>query len=103
MLTLYRAQFRSNLAEHISKLNPIANQQLNATQMGMGAKFGAAVGFSNFSTAGLKEMAFRLERQAFVLGFNRMMWVMFFCSSLALIPVYFLRTKSPLKGPVDAH
>jgi DHA2 family multidrug resistance protein len=44
----------------------------------------------------------RVQHQAFVQGFDHMMWFMVFAFSLALIPLYFLRAPAHL-GPVDAH
>jgi len=103
-LTIYRAQFYGTLSSHISRLDPAASQQLNLIQGGLGAKFGNEVGIAASPTlATVKEMYFRVVREAFVLGFERVMLTIFFITALALIPIYFLRTKGPVKGPVDAH
>lgn len=45
---------------------------------------------------------YRVQHQAFVQGFDHMMWFMVFAFALALIPLYFLEPPAHL-GPVDAH
>jgi DHA2 family multidrug resistance protein len=45
---------------------------------------------------------YRLERQAFVVGFDHMMWVMAIFFALAVVPLYFLKPPDHL-GPTDAH
>jgi MFS transporter, DHA2 family, multidrug resistance protein len=48
---------------------------------------------------------YRLQRQAFVIGFDHMMWVMAIGFSLAIIPLYFLKPL-PFQGKrpaMDAH
>jgi DHA2 family multidrug resistance protein len=102
MFTIYRAQFRTDVSSHVSLLNPAAAQQFHSMSNGMGSKFGSAVGFTDFATVGLKQLYYRVERQVFVLGFDRVMWTMFFISGIALIPVFFLKTKGPVKA-VDVH
>ena len=45
---------------------------------------------------------YRVQHQAFVQGFDHMMWFMVFAFALALIPLYFMEPPAHL-GPVDAH
>ena len=63
-----------------------------AMEMGMGTPARFAADFAYF----------RLQRQAFVIGFDHMMWVMAIFFSLAVIPLYFLKAPAHM-GPVDAH
>jgi DHA2 family multidrug resistance protein len=102
LFTIYRAQFRTDVSAHVSLLNPATAQQLHAMQSGVSGKFESSVGFADAAAVTMRQMYFRVERQVFVLGFDRVMWTMFFITGLALIPVFFLRTKGSVK-PVDVH
>jgi hypothetical protein len=68
--------------------------QLHATALELGMGTPAQV-------AG-KVAYYRLQSQAFVIGFDHMMWVMAIFFSLALIPLYFLKAPAHL-GPAEAH
>ncbi len=91
-----------NLVSNISPLN------LNFTEWAysakaMGYKFANEVGM--FSSNGLlaKEAYFRVQKQAFVVSFDYMMWIMALAFSLTLIPTFFLHRPDKLASPADAH
>jgi DHA2 family multidrug resistance protein len=87
----------SQMVGRISFLNPalrLGAPQLHATALELGMGTPAQV-------AG-KVAYYRLQGQAFVIGFDHMMWVMAIFFSLALIPLYFLKAPAHL-GPAEAH
>jgi DHA2 family multidrug resistance protein len=80
----------------VSRLN--INDRAGFAPHGMAMQMGMA------SPAQLAAKAawFRVQRQAFVQGFDHMMWFMVFAFALALVPLYFMESPAHL-GPVDAH
>ena len=91
-----------NLVQFISPLNS------SFTQWSYGAK---ALGYrlSNevgmFNTNGLlaREAYFRVQKQAFVVSFDYMMWIMVLVFSLTLIPTFFMHRPAQLAKATDAH
>lgn len=98
--TLFTHSVRNAYSQRVGRisfLNPALRMDapsLHATamQLGLGtpAQIAGKIGY------------YRLQSQAFVTGFDHMMWVMAIFFSLALIPLYFLRAPAHLV-PVDAH
>jgi DHA2 family multidrug resistance protein len=87
------------LVGKVSSLNPALRLgsyrvQSMAMEMGMGSPARIAARFDYY----------RVQRQAFVIGFDHMMWVMAIFFMLALVPLYFLRPLPHQKGAsMDMH
>jgi DHA2 family multidrug resistance protein len=87
------------LVGKVSNLNPALHYgsyrvQSMAMEMGMGTPAHIAAQFDYY----------RLQRQAFVIGFDHMMWVMAIFFMLALVPLYFLKPLPFQKGAsMDMH
>lgn len=91
-----------NLVQFISPLN------MNFSQWAYGAKalgyhLSNEVGFFNANSLLAKEAYFRVQKQAFVVSFDVMMWVMLLAFSLTLIPTFFLHRPARLAKATDAH
>jgi DHA2 family multidrug resistance protein len=97
--TLFNREVVRGYGEMMGRVSPLslnyrAGAFLHGTamQMGMGTPAQMAA----------RSAWARVQRQAFVQGFDHMMWFMVFAFALALVPLYFLRAPAHL-GPVDAH
>jgi hypothetical protein len=59
-----------------------------------------AVGLNENSTGGLKSLLGRMEQQVFQLTFNRLMFVLLVAYAVSLIPLYTLKLKRKVSGPI---
>jgi DHA2 family multidrug resistance protein len=91
-----------NLVSNISPLNLSFNQWAYSAKA-MGYKFANEVGMFNANGLLAKEAYFRVQKQAFVVSFDYMMWIMALAFSLTLIPTFFLHRPAKLANPADAH
>ena len=104
LLQRNNAQNYIDLASHVSLLNPNTAAALRASQGGLVSKFGSELGMAPITDVALKSMEFRIMNQVFIMSFTQMMWVLFLCFGMALIPLAFLRVKTKVTAPVlDLH
>ena len=78
------------------------------TQWAQGTKalmyrFSTEVGMTDPDLLIAKAAYFRLKKQAFVMAFDQMAWVMVIGFAVAAIPIYFMQRPKQMAGPVDAH
>ena len=97
LFTQSRQRAFADLSGHVSRLNPA----LVYGNMASG-HFASSLGLGTPASLGAKTAFFRVFRQAFVMGFNHMMWLMVVIFGAALIPLYFMTAPKHL-GPRDAH
>jgi DHA2 family multidrug resistance protein len=96
--TLFTDQVRNAYGQMVGRIS-----FLNPALRGGGIHgMASEVGLSTPAQLAGQMAYYRLQRQAFVIGFDHMMWVMAIFFGLALIPLYFLRAPAHM-GPVDAH
>ena len=92
-----------NLISKVSLLNPMTYTQLKALEMTMASKFSSAVGETTASAAGLRIMAYRLQKQIFCLSFQQIVWILIFAFGFALIPLVFIKPPKVINTNIDAH
>ena len=78
------------------------------TQWAQGAKalmyrFPAEIGLTNPDSLIAQAAYFRLKKQAFVMAFDQMAWVMVIGFAVAAIPIYFMKKSPQMAGPGGAH
>ncbi len=92
-----------SLISHVSLLNPTTYTQLHALQNSMASKFQSAVGESTANAAGVRLLAYRLQKQVFCLSFTQIIWILIFCFGFALIPLIFVKPPKVINTNIDAH
>jgi DHA2 family multidrug resistance protein len=97
LFTHSRQRAFADLSGRVSRLNPA----FIYTNISNG-HFASSLGLGTPASIGAKTAYYRVSRQAFVLGFNHMMWLMVAIFGAALIPLYFMQAPKHL-GPRDAH
>jgi DHA2 family multidrug resistance protein len=86
-----------NLRKYATPLN------MNFTQYARGARaigyrFAGEVGLATPQSLVAKEAFFRVKKQAFVISFDHMCWLMLIVFGLTVIPIYFLKRPAHLMG-----
>lgn len=106
--TLMAMKTHQNYVDLQSKANALrfpAQNVYKQIQSGMSSKMIEQVGFATPDKAALKILEWRARSQVFVLSFSQLMQIIAALFSLALIPLYFLRTKrsAPLAADLGGH
>lgn len=91
-----------HLRQYISPLTMGFSQWAHQAQ-GVAYRFANEVGLFNPQTLVAKEAYFRVKRQAFVMAFDQMAWVMVIGFAIAGIPILFMKKPAHLGNPSDAH
>ena len=91
-----------HLRQYASPLSMGFTQWAHGTQMMM-YRFSDQIGLTDPQSLVAKAAYFRLKRQAFVMAFDQMAWVMVIGFAVASIPIYFMRKPEHLANPADAH
>ncbi len=91
-----------HLRQYISPLS------MGFSQWAQGAKavayrFSDEIGMYNTDSLVIKEAYFRVKKQAFVMAFDQMGWVMVIGFAVAGIPIFFLKKPEHMGNPADAH
>ncbi len=103
LLQTYNAKNYTSLISHMSLLNPTTYSQLKGAQIAMTQKFQGALGEATSQSAGMKLMAYRLQKQIFCLSFNQIIWILLFCFGIAIIPLIFVKPPKNLNTNIDVH
>ena len=103
LMQTYNARNYSNLISKISLLNPVVYFQLSAMQASMLSKFQNSIGDATSSSAGIRLMAYRLQKQIFCLSFTQIIWVLLIAFGLALIPLKFVKPPKFINTKTDLH
>ncbi len=91
-----------HLRQYISPLSMGFSQWAQGAK-GLAFRFSNEIGMYNPDTLVIKEAYFRVKRQAFVMAFDQMAWVMVFGFLVAGIPIYFMKKPTQMGNPADAH
>jgi DHA2 family multidrug resistance protein len=102
MFTKASASAYGHLRQYISPLNH-GFQQWSQGAKGMVFRFSNELGLMHPDNLLIKEAYFRVKKQAFVMAFDQMAWVMVFGFLVAGIPIYFMKKPAQMGNPADAH
>ena len=91
-----------HLRQYISPLTMGFTQWANGAKA-MAFHFSNEVGLYNPDTLLIKEAYFRVKKQAFVMAFDQMAWIMVIGFAVAGIPIYFMKKPEQMAKPGDAH
>jgi len=91
-----------HLRQYASPLSMGFNQWAQATH-GLMYRFSNEVGLTNPDSLIAKAAYFRLKKQAFVMAFDQMAWVMVIGFAVAALPIYFMKKPAHMAGPGSAH
>ncbi len=91
-----------HLRQYISPLTMGFSQWARGAQ-GMAYRFSNEVGLYNPDTLMVKEAYFRVKKQAFVMAFDQMAWVMVIGFAVAGLPILFMKKPQHMGNPADAH
>jgi DHA2 family multidrug resistance protein len=91
-----------HLRQYVSPLNPGFRQWAQNAQ-GMAYRFSNELGLMHPDNLLMKEAYFRVKKQAFVMAFDQMAWVMVIGFLVAGIPIYFMKKPAQMGNPADAH
>ncbi len=91
-----------HLRQYISPLSMGFSQWAQGAKA-MAFRFSDEVGMYNPDTLAIKEAYFRVKKQAFVMAFDQMGWVMVIGFALAGIPIFFMKKPARMAKPGDAH
>ncbi len=91
-----------HLRQYISPLTPGFSQWAQGAK-GMAYRFSNELGFYDPETLLIKEAYFRVKKQAFVMAFDQMAWVMVIGFAIAGIPIFFMKKPAHMGNPADAH
>jgi hypothetical protein len=95
-----------NAYEHLRQyVSPLT---MGFTQWAQGTKalmyrFSNEVGMTDPNSLLAKAAYFRVKKQAFVMAFDQMAWIMVFGFALAAIPIYFMKKPPQMGNPSDTH
>jgi DHA2 family multidrug resistance protein len=90
-----------HLRQYASPLSMGFTQWAQGTKMMM-YRFSNEVGLTNPDSLIARAAYFRLKKQAFVMAFDQMAWIMVIGFAVASIPIYFMKKPPGVGGPVDA-
>jgi DHA2 family multidrug resistance protein len=109
-LDRFSAQFRNDLRAHVTSVGQQASAMLHQQSAGLGTKLQiwvgsdlGSIGFGEHSLGGLKGIMGEMEKQIFQLSFNRLMIMIAACYACALYPLFALKMKKKVTGPVAAE
>jgi MFS transporter, DHA2 family, multidrug resistance protein len=106
LLSTMFSKASDNAFDHLRQyISPLS---MGFSQWAQGAKatafrFSNEVGMYNPDTLVIKEAYFRVKKQAFVMAFDQMGWIMVIGFAVAGIPIFFLKKPEHLGNPADAH
>lgn len=102
-----------SLISKVSLLNPTTYEQLRAmqyamtsyamTSYAMTSKLQSSIGAATANAAGIRLMAFRLQKQIFCLSFTQIIWTLLIAFGLALIPLKFVKPPKVLPKEIEIH
>src|ERR1019366_3831895 len=88
--------------QYVSPLTMGFNQCAQGTKALM-YRFSNEVGMTDPNSLLAKAAYFRVKKQAFVMAFDQMAWIMVIGFALAAIPIYFMKKPPQMGNPSDAH
>jgi len=91
-----------HLRQYISPLTMGFSQWAQGAK-GMAYRFSVETGMFSPDNLLVKEAYFRVKKQAFVMAFDQMSWVMVIGFAVAGIPIFFLKKPEQMANPADAH
>ncbi len=91
-----------HLRQYVSPLTMGFNQWAQGTKALM-YRFSNEVGMTDPNSLLAKAAYFRVKKQAFVMAFDQMAWIMVIGFALAAIPIYFMKKPPQMGNPSDAH
>lgn len=91
-----------HLRQYISPLTMGFSQWARGAQA-VAYRFSDEVGFYNPDSLLIKEAYFRVKKQAFVMAFDQMGWVMVIGFAIAAIPILFMGKPKYMSGSTQAH
>jgi DHA2 family multidrug resistance protein len=103
LLTTQTQQNALDLANNVSLLDPVVRSQYYQGVASFAHRMPEAVGFAGPQSALLRSFYARLQGQAFMMSFLQLIWFVMAAFALAYIPLYLLRLRAKIAGPVDAH
>jgi DHA2 family multidrug resistance protein len=92
-----------DLSSNLSLLNPNTQSMFYQTMGGMKQKMSDAIGMATSADAALKSLYYRVQNQVFMMSFLQLVWLIMIIFAVAFIPLYRLKFKMKVKGPIDAH
>lgn len=105
LLSKYNAKNYYLLSTHVSLLDSNTYYSMRQIQAGMTGRMMTALGGGTAQQAALKSLSFRIQKQVFCLSFTQLMWLLFACFGMALIPLFLMKPHKPDPNAeaVDAH
>jgi DHA2 family multidrug resistance protein len=101
----FQEQGYAALMAHVTPLDPIGRQAYQSITRSFQNKLPSAVGIGEAASDSVKMLYFAVQKQAFVLGYQKVMFVsvlLFF--PLTMIPLMLMKPQRAITtGPVDAH
>jgi MFS transporter, DHA2 family, multidrug resistance protein len=91
-----------HLRQYISPLTMGYTQWAQGAQ-GIVYRLSNEVGFFHMDNLVAREAFFRVKKQAFVMAYDQMAWIMVIGFAVAGIPIFFLKKPERLASPTDAH
>ncbi|HTC20824.1 MAG TPA: DHA2 family efflux MFS transporter permease subunit [bacterium] len=91
-----------HLRQYISPLSMGFSQWAQSAK-GIAFRFSDGLGMYNMDSLVIKEAYFRVKKQAFVMAFDQMGWVMVIGFALAGIPIFFMKKPQKMGSAADAH
>jgi DHA2 family multidrug resistance protein len=91
-----------HLRQYVSPLSMGYTQWAQGTKAMM-YRFSSEVGLTNPDSLIAKAAYFRVKKQAFVMAFDQMAWIMVIGFAVAAIPIYFMKKPAHMAGPGGAH
>jgi DHA2 family multidrug resistance protein len=108
-LDRYSAQYRNDLRAHVTTVSPETIQKLHQSTAGIATKLQTwvgsnlgVVGFNTRTAGAIKGIMGQMEKQVFQLSFNRLMIIIMSAYLVSFIPLYSLKLKKKVAGPVGA-
>jgi DHA2 family multidrug resistance protein len=99
-LDRFSAQYRNDLRAHVTTASTTAFRHLHQAQGALDGALGSATGLDAGSLGGLKNLMGQMEQQVFQLSFNRLMFILLVAYAISYIPLFTLKMKQKVTGPV---
>lgn len=99
-LDRFSAQYRNDLRAHVTSVRTTSWKQLHVTEDTLRDALKSSVGIDIHSLGGLKGLMGRLEQQVFQLSFNRLMFILLVAYGVSYIPLFTLKMKKKVTGPI---
>ncbi len=103
LLEKFNAQNEIDVLQHVSLLNYNTFNTVKQMQTAMMGKMSNSLGLAAINEATLQSLKFRVANQVFIMSMTQLMWLLFFVTLLAMIPLYLMKVNRPITGPIDAH